>query len=81
MCIFFKVVTVKPPFVSLDKKIKDTRDSLSYKEKNTLVTTFLPRTSLQIGGLRNIHCLITQNIPFYQGRLYKFTPWAAKYVA
>ena len=73
MYIFFKIVTVKPPIVSLDKRDQRYWRLLSYKEKNmnTLVTTFLPRTSLQIGGIQSIHCFITQNIPFYQGRLYK----------
>ena len=68
MYIFFKIVTYCIP----GQKNRRYWRLLSYKEKiETLVTTFLPRTSLQIGGIQSIHCFITQYIPFYQGRLYK----------
>ena len=82
MYIFFKVVTVKPPIVSQDKKIKDTGDSLVTKKK--IGTHLLPLFTKDIFTNNRRHTkhtllYITQNIPFYQGHLYKFPPWTATY--
>ena len=84
MYTFFKVVTVKPPIVSQDKKIQDVGDSFATKKK--IGTHLLPpfhqgHLYKYIGGIQSIYCFITQYIPFYQGHLYKFPPWTATYVA
>ena len=57
MYIFFKVVTVKPPIVSQDKKIKDTGDSLATKKKigTHLLPPFYQGHLYKLGG---IHCFI-----------------------